>query len=145
MDLPIHEPEIDVIVRDTPISIKTMTGKQISSVKLIWTVDREKAIEFSQSYEPGCDMFFAHVNWDGEGGLYYFTKDLQTSVLVEKGRAEYVKVPKPGTTPRGVEISTQAIRISAEHPQGMKITVKWEKKEIQFDPHKHWLDLWEQV
>ena len=84
-DLPIHEPEIDVIVRGTPIYLKAMTGKQISGVKFIWTVDREKAIEFSQSYEPGCDMLFSHINWYGEGGLHYFTKDIQKSVLVEIG------------------------------------------------------------
>jgi len=34
-DLPIHEPEIDFIVKGTPISIKTMTGKQISGEKLV--------------------------------------------------------------------------------------------------------------
>ncbi|MCD6400931.1 MAG: ThaI family type II restriction endonuclease [Anaerolineales bacterium] len=47
---------------------------------------------------------------------------------------------KSGTKSRGVEISTQAIRILAEHPRSMKITVKWEKKENQFDPYKHRLE-----
>jgi len=26
-------------------------------------------------------MLFSHINWDGEGGLHYFTKDIQKSVL----------------------------------------------------------------
>ena len=85
-------------------------------------------------------MLFSHINWDGEGGLHYFTKDIQKSVLVEIGRLEYIKLPKPGTNSRGVEISTQAIRILAEHPRSMKITVKLEKKENQFDSYKHGLE-----
>jgi hypothetical protein len=142
-NLPIHEPEIDVIVMDNPISIKTITGSRVKGVKLIWTVDREKALEFGQNYEPKCDMLLAHINWDGEGGLYYFTKNLQMSVMEEWGREEYMKLPKPGTNPRGVEISTDAIRFLARHPQAMKISIEWEKKEIEFDPYKRWLELWE--
>ncbi|MCD6400932.1 MAG: ThaI family type II restriction endonuclease [Anaerolineales bacterium] len=42
-------------------------------------------MEFSQSCELKCDMLFSHINWDGEGGLHYFTKDIQKSVLVEIG------------------------------------------------------------
>jgi len=34
-DLPIHEPEVDVIVNGNPISIKAITGKQIGAFKLI--------------------------------------------------------------------------------------------------------------
>ena len=143
-DLPITEPETDVIVMGTSISIKTITGKRVSGVKLIWTVDRDKALEFGRSYEPKCDMLLAHINWNGEGGLHYFTKKLQMNVMKEIGRDEYIKLPKPGTNPRGVEISTQAIRILAKHPRSMKIPIKWEKEEIHFDTYKRWLELWEQ-
>ena len=38
-DLPITEPEIDVKLFGSPISIKTITGKEPTGVKLIWTVD----------------------------------------------------------------------------------------------------------
>ncbi len=38
-DLPITEPEIDVKLFNQPISIKTISGKEPSGVKLIWTVD----------------------------------------------------------------------------------------------------------
>lgn len=142
-DLSIQEPEVDVIVMENPISIKTMTGRRISGVKIIWTVDREKALRFGKDYEPKYDMLLAHINWGGEGGLYYFSRELQTKILQKLGRNDYIKLPKPGTNPRGVEISTKAIRIIANHPQSMKIPVKWEKKEIRFNPYKRWLDLWE--
>ena len=38
-NIPITESEVDVKVLDNPISIKTMTGKRLGNVKLIWTVD----------------------------------------------------------------------------------------------------------
>ncbi len=143
-DLPIHEPEIDVVVMGEAISIKTITGKRINGVKLIWTVDREQVLVFADEYHPRCDMLLTHINWGGLGGVYYFTQELQETVMQLIGRRTYLKLPKPGTNPRGVEISTQAIRIFAEHPQCMKIPVKWEKKEKRFDPYSRWIKLWEQ-
>ncbi|MFX1536017.1 MAG: ThaI family type II restriction endonuclease, partial [Promethearchaeota archaeon] len=43
--IPITEPETDVIVDSTPISIKTITGK--GGVKVSWTVDAPSAEAFS--------------------------------------------------------------------------------------------------
>src|SRR4030042_5871352 len=37
-EIPITEPEIDVRVCSGPISIKTITGKKLGGVKIIWTV-----------------------------------------------------------------------------------------------------------
>lgn len=45
-EIPITEPEEDVRVFDKPISIKTKTGIGFSGVKIIWTVDAQKAQEF---------------------------------------------------------------------------------------------------
>ena len=42
-EIPITEPEVDVKLFGEPISIKTITGKGFSGVKLIWTVDAQKA------------------------------------------------------------------------------------------------------
>lgn len=74
-DLPIHEPEADVIVFGRPLSIKTMTGATFKSVKLIWTVDAEQAIEFSHRYIPSCDMLLVQVNWDSTGGYFLFSQE----------------------------------------------------------------------
>lgn len=143
-DLPITESEVDVMVMGNPISIKTMTGSRVSGVKLIWTVDRENALKFGEDYIPKCDMLLVHINWNGEGGLYLFPKELQIEMLYKMGRCNYIKLPKPGTNPRGVEITTEAIRNLASHPQSMKIPIKWERKQIEFAPYKRWLDLWKQ-
>ena len=41
-DISITESEVDVILFNNPISIKTISGI-LSGVKLIWTVDRQKS------------------------------------------------------------------------------------------------------
>lgn len=51
-DIPTTEPEVDVVVKDNMISIKTITGNRLPGVKLIWTVDAEKAQQFRNSYFP---------------------------------------------------------------------------------------------
>lgn len=45
-EVPITEPEVDVELFGQPISVKTITSKGFSGVKLIWTVDAQKAREF---------------------------------------------------------------------------------------------------
>ena len=70
-EIPITEPEVDVKLFGKPVSIKTITGKSFGGVKLIWTVDAEKAKEFRESYYPQCDILFIQINWGNEGGFYY--------------------------------------------------------------------------
>jgi len=48
-DIPITEPEVDVELFGQPVSIKAITGKGLSGVKLIWTVDAQKAREFREN------------------------------------------------------------------------------------------------
>ena len=76
-DVPITAPEVDVIVNNTPLSIKTMTtnSERWSSIKLIWTVDAQKALEFKNTYVPSCDMLVAKIRWNGEGKLLLFSKE----------------------------------------------------------------------
>lgn len=143
-DLPIHESEVDVIVHGEPLSIKTITGKRLGAIKLIWTVDRQQALLFGKEYIPTCVILLAHINWGGVGGLHLISIDLQVTLMNRIGREEYLTLPKPGTNPRGVEMSTMAIRSLTEDPQCLTIPVKWNKTEKQFDPYKRWLELWEQ-
>ena len=69
-DIPTTKTEIDVIVFDKKISIKTLSGINYGGVKLIWTVDRDKSIEFKNNYKPVCDILLVRVNWNSEGGLF---------------------------------------------------------------------------
>ena len=108
--IPITESEIDVEVYGNPISIKTITGKTPSGVKLIWTVDSAKSKEFSETYLPSYDMIFVQINWYNGGGFYLIPKETQLEVLTKIGRASYIKLPKAGTNPRGVELTRQALQ-----------------------------------
>lgn len=141
-NIPITESEVDVIVDDRPISIKTITGTNVKGVKVIWTVDREKINQFVENYNPECAMLFIHINWDGLGGLYFIPVDVQRRVLEELSVDSYLKIPPIGTNPRGVEISNEAMRILARQRDTKKIIFEWAKSYIAFNPYKRWLDHW---
>lgn len=143
-EIPITEPEIDVEVYNVPISIKTISGKTTGAIKLIWTVDAEKSIEFANSYLPSCDMLLIHINWDGIGGFYYIPKEIQIEVLNKIGRENYIKLPKPGTNPRGIELNSVAVKELINNKSTLKIALEWTKEEIDFKPFDRWIELWEQ-
>lgn len=144
-DIAITQSEIDVIVFDEPISIKTVTNKKVVGVKLIWTVDAQKAIEFINQYSPECDILFAHINWDNKGALYLLSKESQKEVLKEFGKEFYFKLPKAGTNPRGVEISNNAINKLVEHPMTKKIIINWKRDEtIKYNSYNRWVEEWKE-
>lgn len=104
-EIPITEPEVDVKLFGKPISIKTITGMSLSGVKIIWTVDAQKAREFCENYYPNCDILLVQINWNGLGGFYYIPLETQIRLFNKIGRLNYIKPPKQGTNPRGVEIT----------------------------------------
>ena len=141
-NIPTTESEIDVKLYDYPISIKTFTGKKWSSVKLIWTVDPIMAKEFQENYIPKCGMLLTHINWGGLGGLYYFPVQSQRNILMDIGKNRYIKLPKPGTNPRGVEISAEALTLLSMQDDTQKILLSWSRQDIEFNSFKRWIDLW---
>lgn len=142
-DLPITEPEVDVKVKDIALSIKTATGARLSGVKLIWSVDAQKALEFKQHYEPSCDMILAQIYWHGKGNLYLFPRQTQHDVMQELGRELYIKLPKQGTNSRGVELSGPAIRSLMDSSTARKIEIDFVRTEVDYKlAYTRWLDLW---
>jgi hypothetical protein len=141
-NIPITEPEVDVRIHGEPVSIKTVTGRGLNSVKLIWTVDVEQASKFGQSYTPSCDMVFVQIVWEGTGALYYFPLNVQIGILNEIGRNNYIKLPRAGTNPRGVEISAKALGLLTTRQNTLKIPVNWLRSRVDFDPYTRWIDLW---
>jgi len=101
-NLPITNPEADVRLFNLPISIKTISGNKLSGIKLIWTVDPQKAKEFQRHYHPSCDIILVQINWGNKGGLFHIPLDNQIAIFKELGRENYIKLPKPGTNPRCV-------------------------------------------
>ena len=142
-DIPIKESEIDVIVFKKPISIKTLTSKKISTIKLIWTVDQQKATEFIDSYQAYNDMLFIHINWSGKGGFYLIPKEVQNSVLKQYGKDFYFILPKTGTNSRGIGITSQAMNKIVSHTWTQKIEIAWARNiSLSHNVYDRWIDLW---
>ena len=141
-DIPIIEPEVDVELYGHPISIKTITGKSLSGVKLIWTVDAEKALEFLENYSPRYDILFVQIVWNDIGGFYYIPVEAQKRLFDKIGTTRYIKLPKPGTNPRGVEISKEALSSLVEDKETKVIGINWQKTDIVYKPYQRWIDYW---
>jgi len=143
-EIPITETEVDVKLFGQPVSVKTLTGKGFSGVKLIWTVDAQKAKEFRETYYPHCDILLAQINWNNKGGFYYIPLEVQKMLFDKMGKGKYIKLPKPGTNPRGVEITKEALEALTTHKESKVIEIYWQKAKIDYNPYKKWVDYWEE-
>jgi len=141
-EIPITEAEVDVKLFDSSISIKTITGKALNGVKLIWTVDAQNAIEFSNKYIPSCDIILVQIVWNSSGGLYYIPLETQIRIFNEMERQNYIKLPKLGTNPRGVEFTKQSLENLIADNNTRKILIEWQRMDMEFNPYKRWIDLW---
>jgi hypothetical protein len=143
-EIPITEPEVDVRLFGQNISIKTITGKGFAGVKLIWTVDAQKAKEFREIYYPHCDILLIQINWGDIGGFYYIPLDSQRMLFDKIGRERYIKLPKAGTNPRGVEITKEALSTLVGEEMSKVIEISWHKQIVDYDPYKRWMDYWKE-
>ena len=143
-EIPITTPEIDVLLFGKPISIKTITSKGFGGVKLIWTVDAQKAMEFRETYYPHYDILLVQINWNSIGGFYYIPLEAQKRLFSKIGKERYIKLPKPGTNPRGVEISKEALSSLIKDDRTKSIDIYWQKTKIDYNPYKRWLDYWKE-
>jgi hypothetical protein len=143
-EIPITEPEVDAKLFGEPISVKTFTGKFFAGVKLIWTVDAQKAREFFENYYPHCDVLLVQINWNGNGGFYYIPLEVQKKVFDKLGKDKYIKLPKAGTNPRGVEISKEALLSLVKDSESKGIIINWQRTNIEFNSFRRWVDLWEE-
>jgi len=141
-EIPITESVVDVRLSGRPISIKTITGKGFSGVKLIWTVDAQKAKEFRENYYPHCDILLIQINWNNIGGFYYIPLEVQKRIFDRLGREKYIKLPKPGINPRGVEITREALSSLVEDGMTKVIKISWQKTKVDYNPYKRWIDYW---
>jgi hypothetical protein len=143
-EIPITESEVDAKLFGEPVSVKTITGKSLGGVKLIWTVDAQKAIEFRENYYPSCNILLVQINWGDTGGFFYIPVDLQEKLFDKMGRENYIKLPKAGTNPRGAEITKESLSNLVADKQCQRIIIEWQKTKIDFNPYKKWVDFWEE-
>lgn len=141
-EIPITEPEVDMQLFGQPVSVKTITGKGFGGVKLVWTVDAQKAKEFREDYYPHCDILLTQINWNDIGGFYCIPLEAQKRVFDRIGREQYIKLPKPGTNPRGVELTKEALSTLVEDKHAKVIEIHWQRTEVDYDPYRRWVDYW---
>lgn len=141
-DIPITESEVDAKLFGKPISIKTITGRHFSGVKLVWTVDAQKSREFRKVYYPSCDVLLVQINWNAVGGLFYVPLEVQKMHFDTIGRKNYIKLPRKGTNPRGVEITRKALSVLVKDNKTRSIAINWQRTKVDYNPYKRWVDLW---
>ena len=145
--VPSNEAEKDVFLDNNPISIKTITSKgnyNFGGVKVSWTVDAAKAKEFAENYTPTCDILFVLISWANSGAFYFIPKKVQQDILSSLGGESYIKLPKQGTNPRGIEFSNTALRLLCENSETFKVIIDWEKPDIRVNVYQKWIELWQQ-
>ncbi len=143
INIPITESETDVIVKGVPYSIKTITGN--GGVKAVWTVDASSAKNFIDNYTPKCNLIFIQINWGyTKGGFSLIPLEVQKRVLGKLGKLKYLKLPKEGTNPRGVEFTREAIESLLADKDTMKIDINWKKEILEYDTYKKWVEYWKE-
>lgn len=141
--IPITAPEVDVLVQGEPVSIKTVTGS--GGVKVVWIVDWASVDRFVKDYSPRADILLAQIQWDGEGGLFFIPKSVQQLIFRTLGKENYLRVPKRGTNPRGIEISRKEFKAILQDQSVRKIPVQWRKPVERIpEPYERWLDYWKE-
>ena len=142
-DIPITESETDVMVKGVPYSIKTITGN--GGVKAVWTVDASSAKSFIDNYSPKCNLIFIQINWGyTKGGFSLIPLETQKRVLNKLGKSKYLKLPKEGTNPRGVEFTREAIETLLADKDTLKIDINWKKEIFEYDTYKKWVEYWKE-
>lgn len=139
-EIPITEPEIDVKLFGHLVSIKTITG--MGGVKIVWTVDAQKARQFRETYTPKCDILLVQIKWRGMGNFFYIPLEVQQRIFKEMGRRGYIKLPKSGTNPRGVEFNKEALLRLLRDPHTKLIEINWERSIIEHKPYQRWVEYW---
>jgi hypothetical protein len=141
--LPITEPEIDVMVAGSGLSIKTITGE--GGIKAVWTVDAESSKNFINNYQPKCDILLVKIWWGSKReSLFLIPLSVQLEIFKMLGRAGYLNLPKAGTNPRGIEFSKEAIGLMLSHRDTLRIPINWQRKPIEYNVYERWVRYWEE-
>ena len=140
-EIPIIEPETDVIIGNKNLSIKTITKD--GGVKAVWTVDAQSSKRFIENYKPRCDIILVKIWWGFERDSFFLIPlQVQEEVFKKIGKDKYFKLPKEGTNPRGVEFGKEAISLMIENPKTLRIKIKWDKGDLEYNVYKRWVEYW---
>lgn len=142
--IPSIEPETDVRVFGKDLSIKTITND--GGVKAVWTVDAKSSDHFIRNYKPKCDILLVQIWWGKKkGGFFLIPCLVQKQVFDNLGYEKYLKMPKAGTNPRGIEFTRDALDKMLHHNMTMKISIDWIKRDVKYEVLKRWIEMWEEI
>src|SRR3989344_3307137 len=112
-------------------------------VKAVWTVDATSASNFIDNYKPKCSILLVQINWGYvRGGFSLIPLEVQNKVFNKIGKEKYLKLPKAGTNPRGVEFTKEAMGMMLADNQTLKIGIDWKKEILEYDTYKKWVEYW---
>jgi hypothetical protein len=103
-----------------------------------------KLFRFPVSIETRYKILLVNIEWNRTGGVFYIPLQVQKRVFEEIGREEYIKLPVPGTNPRGVELSKEALLRLLKDKETRSIEIEWRRAKIDFNPYQRWLDYWKE-
>lgn len=142
-EIPITESETDVEIFNIPLSIKTVTDRDIAWFKLIRTSDADKVNEFMNSYTPSCDILYTQINWWWSWWLYLLRQEWQLEIFNQMWRDFYLKRPRAGTNSRWVEISKTALQRIILQPSTEKVSINRNRNtNINYNAYDRWVELW---
>jgi hypothetical protein len=81
---------------------------------------------------------------DSIGGFYYIPLEAQKRLFDRVGGEGYIKLPKPGTNPRGVEVTKEALSSLVKDEMSKAIEISWQKTKVDYSPYKRWVDYWKE-
>ena len=64
-------------------------------------------------------------------------------MLRAMGRENYLRLPKAGMQPRGVELSREALTALVAKKAARRLLIRWERP-AKDDPYQRWVDYWRQ-
>ena len=143
---PSNSPELDVLVNNQPLSIKTKSSKGLTGVKLVWTVDWNKIEAFLKTYLPTSHLLYINIIWGKTGSFFLIPKHVQRTVLERLTIINYAKVPPRGTNPRGVELSKTAMHLLQTHQDTQTLSINWKRDKsllVERALYDRWIGLWD--
>ncbi len=69
--------------------------------------------------------------------------EVQQNTFRNLGKDRYLRLPKAGTNPRGVEINKDALSRLIRDKGTKSIEIKWQRSKIDYEPYQRWLDHWQ--
>ena len=77
---------------------------------------------------------------DKPSGLFQIPLETQKKNLNNLGVERYLKPPKPGINPRGIELFRDGLETLLNDSNTARIRVNWSKSQVNYDPYERWVN-----